>query len=533
MNTRSSPLIPESGQSDRRKISIQGLPVYSGALLAFDSPVFDSLRTREDFITFARRLRGQFSIVIEDPSTTVAITDFGCSRPVFYIPDSAEKGFRIGSRLPELTPLSSNRISREALFFYVSRSGVGIEPLYSDIKQVHPASVAWFHGASVESVSYLDWEGFLQIRDIEPKAAEERFLEIAAEYLGAVTKGRGPIACLLSGGIDSALVAWLLRSVGQNSLNLTADYTWKRYSEFSSASANARALGISNERVELTSAGQKKAYRALNSGRQNSPCCHAQSPVLFDLAQRAQLDGISTLATGEHADSLFLGFDRFFSAFPHDSAAYLEATRALDTTGKLGRLFPKPGAPDQGFLLRLFGATPADCLAWEESIIAEDRVAMEPWARRAPLHTLQQLGGQIWAGISWQNSFLPVSRALEDKVEFISPFFDLEMVKFALSLPLEYKFHNGVTKVLLRSIASRLLGRSVPKRASPNPSRIWRLVPDFAERRALPSVLRPEYDRLAVSNLRQKGRLWSELDKLTAFGLWLEDQPLKKALSSK
>ena len=120
---------------------------------------------------------------------------------------------------------------------------------------------------------------------------------VAAEYLGAIAKGRGPIACLLSGGIDSALVAWLLRSVGQNSLNLTADYSWKRYSEFSSASANARALGISNERIELTSAGQKKAYRALNSGRQNSPCCHAQSPVLFDLAQRAQLDG-----AGEQSD---------------------------------------------------------------------------------------------------------------------------------------------------------------------------------------------------------------------------------------
>jgi hypothetical protein len=107
------------------------------------------------------------------------------------------------------------------------------------------------------------------------------------------------------------------------------------------------------------------------------------------------------------------------------------------------------------------------------------------------------------------------------------------MIRFALSLPLEYKFQNGVTKVLLRSIAGRLLGRSVPKRASPNPSRIWRLAPNFAERRSLLPPLRPEYDRLILSNLRHSGRLWSELDKLTAFGLWLGEQPLQKALSSK
>jgi asparagine synthetase B (glutamine-hydrolysing) len=422
---------------------------------------------------------------------------------------------------------------REALFFYVSRSGVGIEPLYSDVKQVYPASVTWFRGSDVESVPYLDWGDFLETSPIEPKAAEERFIEIAAGYLSAIARGRGPIACLLSGGIDSALIAWLLRSIGQEGFSLTADYAWKRYSEFSSASTNARALGVPNERVEVTSASRRRAFRALNSGRQNSPCCHAQTPVLFDLAQHAQRDGISTLATGDHADSLFLGFDHFFSSFPHDSAAYIETTAALDVPAKLNHLYPKPNrAPEQSFLLSVAGSSPADCLRWEESINAKDRSVMEPWASRAPLHELQQLSGQIWAGISWQNSFLPVSQAFDDRVEFISPFYDLEMIRFALSLPLENKFKNGMTKVLLRRIASRVLGRSVPKRASPDPSRIWRLAPDFAERDALPSTLRSEYDRLVRSNLLHFGKLWPEVDKLAAFGLWMNEQPLRPWLPS-
>jgi asparagine synthetase B (glutamine-hydrolysing) len=523
---------PEHRKSSR-KISIKGLPIYSGAVLTPHSPLFTALPAKTDFIELAKKLRGQFSIVIEDDSETIAISDFGCSRPVFYTPDREGK-FRVSSHLRDLLPFSGNRLSLEALFFYVSRSGLGIDPLYADIREVRPATVTRFRDGRVDSAVYLDWNEYLETVPIGPKAAEERFFGIASEYLGAIAKARGPIACLLSGGIDSALIGWLLRSIGQHSPNLTADYTWKRYSEFSSASANARALGISIERVLVSSASRRRAFRALNSEKQNSPCCHAQSPVLFDLAHRAQLDGVATLATGDHADALFLGFDRFFAGFPRDSAGYLRTTAVLDAQAKLDQVYPKPSrGPQQDFLLSVFGSSSASCLAWEESINANDRSLMSQWADHTPLHTLQQLSGQIWAGISWQNTFLSVSQAFDERVEFISPFFDLEMIRFALSLPLEYKLQNGVTKVFLRNIASRLLGRSIPKRASPNPTRVWRLLPKFAERRALPSALRPEYDRLVRKNFFQKGRLWSEVDKLAAFGMWLGEQPLRDALPSK
>ena len=260
MNTETGSIAPERGKSDRRKVSIKGLPVYSGALLSFDSPVFASLLTRADFIAFAKGLRGQFSILIEDESATVAITDFGCSRPVFYIRNGAGNGFHISSLLQDLVQFSCNQLSREALFFYVSRSGVGIDPFYSDIKQVYPARVTWFHAGDIDSVAYLDWEEYLQTRDIEPKAAEDRFLEIAAGYLSAIAKGRGQIACLFSGGVDSALIAWLLRSIGQKAVNLTADYAWKRYSEFASASANALVRSaFPVERVPVTTSSRRRA----------------------------------------------------------------------------------------------------------------------------------------------------------------------------------------------------------------------------------------------------------------------------------
>jgi hypothetical protein len=44
-------------------------------------------------------------------------------------------------------------------------------------------------------------------------------------------------------------------------------------------------------------------------------------------------------------------------------------------------------------------------------------------------HELEALRGQIWAGISWQNVFLPVTHAFDESVEFVSPFYDLEMIR--------------------------------------------------------------------------------------------------------
>jgi asparagine synthetase B (glutamine-hydrolysing) len=514
-----------------RTVSICGLPVYSGALLTPESPVFRNLHTPADFVRFAKGLRGQFCILISEGRKTVAITDFGCSRPVFFMPDPATGMYRVSSQLADLVPFSSKRIAKAALFCYILRGGVGITSFYSDIQEVFPASVAIFEGAQFDVLRYLDWRDFLETAPIDPGQAARRFLEIGSEYLGAIAKGRGPIASLLSGGTDSALVTWLLRSIGQTGLSLTADYGWSRYSEFSAAAATADVLGVPHRRIVVNSATRRQAFRDLNSKKQNAPCCTAQVPILHRLAQYAIDNGIDTLATGDHADSLFLGFDRFFRSFPADSHSYAQATEALDPASRIALLCSQHKLrPGISGLLSSFGCQPAECMAWEDTLHAADCRRMMEWVDRAPLHTLQQLSGQAWAGISWQNVFLPVSQAFEGRVEFVSPFYDLEMIRFALSLPLEYKFRDGLTKVLLRDILGKLLGRqSIAKRASPNPARLWRLIPSSAERRDQAPLVRPVYDRLFCRNFLSGGKLWAEMDQTAALGLWLGSQPFDLA----
>ena len=472
------------------------------------------------------KLRGQFSIIVETAAETFAITDFGCSRPVFYFHDTVQGVFRLSFELRDLAPLSSGHLNAAALFFHVARGGIGIEPFYDDIHGLFPATVTRFHGSQVESAPYLDWGEFLETRPIAPQAAEETFVRIASEYLGALLQGTDRVGCLFSGGTDSALMGWLLKRLGKNVVCLTADYRWKRYSEFCEASQNALDLGLPQKRIVVTRGSHNHAFRMLNSGVQNTPCGHSQSPALYQLAGHALENGINRLVTGDHADALFLGFDRLFHGFPPDLTGYTKAISALAPDEKLSRIYRKPALPaEHEELLTVFGYTTRQCFEWQLDRHRDDWRNLSKWAS-VPLPVLQQLHGQIWAGIPWQNIFLPITQAFQNNVEFVSPFYDLEMVKFALSLPLEYKFKDGMTKALLRTVLEGALKRSIVKRASPNPSRVWSLLPSFAHRRAMILALRPVYDRLCLSNLRHRGGLSAQIDKTAALGIWLASHGL-------
>jgi asparagine synthase (glutamine-hydrolysing) len=518
---------------ERRKITIHGHAVMDRRLLTSAATVFDGLRTIQDYARFAARLRGQFCITIESGCETFAITDFGGSRPVFYLWDQKQACYRVSPRLSELLP-SNGEINKHELFSYVTRAGIGIEPVRGDVKGVFPATVARFCGSQIDLVPYLDWQDFLEEIPTNPGDAEDRFIHIAGDYMNAVLGDDARVGCLLSGGTDSAIVAWLLRSIGKNVVCMTADYDWKRYSEYPSASRNARSLGLLHERIQISRGNHRDGFRELNSQFQNAPCCHSQSPSLYQMAKRAREQGIKTLVTGDHADALFLGFDRFSSGLPHDPAGYAKNTVAFDPTQKIDRLYTRAAlSPDQADLLSALGYSTRECIEWQEMLYVGDRERMESCAERAPLSTLQQLNGQIWAGISWQNIFLPVAQAFQDEIEFVSPFYDLEMVKFALSLPLEYKFRNGATKILLRRILQRILKIDIPKRASPNPSRVWSLMPNLDERGLQPPFLRPLYDRMFLKNAAFFGKYCHQLDKISALGIWLRGQQLYPPVASK
>src|SRR5207253_1367995 len=123
------------------------------------------------------------------------------------------------------------------------------------------------------------------------------------------------LGILLSGGTDSTLLAAILRDPLHSSGRLncfTQHFGWRRYSELEQARANAEVLGIKTEPIMLERPDHFAAVLALNSSAQDQPCLTMQAFNLWSLIHSVSAR-CHTFMTGEHADSLFLGFGHFFS----------------------------------------------------------------------------------------------------------------------------------------------------------------------------------------------------------------------------
>lgn len=493
------------------RVKIEGLPIHGGALLTADDAVFSRLATHDDFLSFAKGLRGQFAIIVENNSTVTAITDFACTFPIYYLRDQTG-AYRTSFVLHDMRPHVSGEISKEALFFYATSGGVGIDPLYADVKNVMPATVVTLDAAP-RHTQYIDWADFLEERYVTADQAHDRFLEIATSYLAALTRNK-PVACLLSGGTDSALVAYLAKQVAADVVCLTSDYRPMRYSEAKQALANAAALGLRNERLLLNGAKAHRAFRAMNTTSIDLPTSHPQLPSLYESARWARERGIGLLLNGDQADTVFMGLDGYYFG-------------NLSRDEKLRRLTGWSDVSRNGAeILAAFGCSISECREWIVERSEADRAMYQPWLDATSFAILQQLRGTVWAGVPWQICWLPAQRAVGG-VQMVSPFFDIEMIRFALSLPIEFKHRDGITKPLLRDVLRRVAGIDVPRVASPNPVRWWTLIPHMTDVLQMDWRVRGLFMKRTAENYLQAGRRYNEVRAVAALGLWLRDHDMR------
>lgn len=503
------------------RATVCGSPVFEGRVLSADDSRLTGLRTLPEYCAFARRLRGQFCILARSGQAVTAVTDPLGSYPVYLL--DGPTGPQLATRLGELARRSGGGLSRQALFSYVRSGGIGLETLYADIRILPPAAVVRVEHGRAEFRTYFRWADHLGQRPVGVAEARRRFVEVACSYLGALAGRAGPLGCALSGGTDSALVAGLLRHELANPVRcFTLHYRHRRYSELGAARASAARLAVPLAPVLVRGRDFRASWRRLNGASQDRPCFNAQAALFHRLGSAAAQAGVGCVATGEHADILFLGLDGFFDGLPRRSVGYLAAVKALSAEEKLERLVPRPAVSAwERELLGALGLEEEAYRAWLDARFAHDRSFLEPLVGRASLPVLQQLLGQVWAGIPWQHLSWPVEQAL-DGIRFVSPFYDIEMVKFALALPDEHKFRDGLTKALLRDVLRGWPGwGTLPKRCLPSPARLWSLWPGLGVPSGAPAGLGALYGRLVLRNLARLGGRHGDLAQVAALALWL------------
>ena len=317
--------------------------------------------------------------------------------------------------------------------------------------------------------------------DIEP-AREDVNIELLMEELESLlndatairTRSDVPMALLLSGGIDSGLVAARLARGSSRPLALVAGFHHEDYDETRLARSTADHLGLPVRVMPLSEGNLREVDRVASAF--DEPFGDPSALPTLHICEAAR-ESATVLMSGDGGDEAFAGYRR-----------YLEIRRfrgMMSVPDGLKRMAWRMGrnhlSPKWSY--RLAKATlPGESLgsAFDGLGMGRDpALAMLVGEGLPPLDDLARSTTRTWSGTAGHNmlsrqrlfdyrQYLPddvlvkVDRAsMRHSTEVRSPFLDYRVAEFAARLPDRCLVEGDVGKAILRRLATRDLPQSV------------------------------------------------------------------------
>ncbi len=403
---------------------------------------------------FVERLRGMFALALWDESNgrlVLARDRFGI-KPL-YLADVGE-GLAFSSELAPLLALgASAEPDPEAIADYLvlgyvpgERTGVlGARKLGPGRLLVHE------DGRTREE---LWWS---------PRANSQPLEETLAEAVRLHLRSDVPLAVLLSGGLDSSLIASLAEAELEEPLRtFTVGFPDAEYDEREQARAVARAVGSRHEElfVETSLADDLPQIAA----QLEQPVADPAAIPLWYLC-RAVAGEVKVALAGDGGDEVFGGYSRY---------AWDPVAARLRALGPLGRLIPERGGRKsvvrRASKLLKHAAKPeaARYLSWFALMDGDSRAhVFERLFAEAP-DGLTKLGRLQWVDLEsfvTDNLMLKADKlSMAHSLELRVPFLDHRVVEAGLALPDREKVRGVRTKVAIRRLVERRLGAELARR---------------------------------------------------------------------
>jgi asparagine synthase (glutamine-hydrolysing) len=432
------------------------------------------------------RIRGMYAFVVHDrrDGRTVLVRDPFGKKPLYYFRDRDCPVF--ASELSAL--LRHPRAPREpdpraVADYLVLQAFPAPSTVIRNVYKVPPGSYIEVVDGRWREV--IHWAPGLPLRRSHvPMAAAERGLE--KELRGAVARRvestAEPLGVLLSGGLDSSVVAALARDVtGSAPATFSIGFADAAFDESPAAAAVARYLGTAHHTLRLSTKDLADGvHRWFGSVDEPVADPSLLPTVLACALARSQ---VRAVLTGDGADELLLGY-RFFEAerlldgiercvpaavlsrlpallrrLPVHNGNLPATTVARSLAKALGlppeRRFYAAKAPFQSAELRsLFHPD-----AWVEASTHRPFQRLDEIAVNHPhLSGLERTQLAVICHFLGDVILTKLDRAsMLASLEARSPFLDEAVVDYCASLPQSLKLRRGTGKYLLRRIAARLL----------------------------------------------------------------------------
>lgn len=428
------------------------------------------------------KLNGMFAFAIYDATnnTVFCARDRMGVKPFFYYWKDGD--FEICSQLRPLINAES-KIAKEAVSIYLD-CGYIPSP-YSIIENVYklpPGNYMEIDLAKkTKNISEFWNLKPVEIRDISYEEAKKELHELLIDAVKIRLQSDVPLGSFLSGGIDSALVSAIASKISKNPINtFTIGFEDPKFDESKVAAQFAEIIGSNHTE---TICGPNDALQMLSKFVKVYDEPFADSSALPSLLLNSVTKQYVTVAlSGDGGDESFIGYWHLLLVEKFKKISFIPypIRKLLNKFSWYKVLNTRPetikgilGAKDENELIvRIFTSFDSlqkkQDLSWMKYYKIFKRLAKEPLQRAADLNI------KLWLE---NDSNVKVDRAsMASSVEVRSPFLDYRIIEFARTLPLQYRYKNGVTKKIVRDILSEYIPEDVfnqPKKGFAIPLGNW------------------------------------------------------------
>lgn len=428
---------------------------------------------------FLEQLNGQFALALYDRRRRLLLLarDQVGIAPLFYVRHGETLLFASEIKALLEHPLVGRSVDLTGLDQVLTFPGpVSPHTLFEDVKSLSPGHYLCVRDGSVEEHTYWDLD-YPTRAELDPEAAPD-FEDLDARLRGAVAarlQADVPVGFYLSGGLDSSLIAALIREEDR-----AAGATRSRHA-FSIGFPDAH---IDERRYQALVARQVEAYHHTEvfgaediGARLHQAVRHAEAPLKesYDtcslaLSALVRAHGIKVVLTGEGADELFGGYVGY----------RLDAQRTQDVDDEPGldellerELRAKLWGDDSFFYERDYtGFREVKTALYAQPLVA--RLKSFDCCRRPPVDPAKLRGRHP----VHQRSYVDFKLRLADhlladhgdrvgyanSVEARYPFLDPAVIDWVRRAPPQWLVHESVEKYPLRRVASRYLPEAVTRR---------------------------------------------------------------------
>lgn len=480
------------------------------------------------------RLEGDWAIAVWDSRErllTLGRDRYGV-KPLYYRLDAGTE-VRFGSEIKALTGRAS---APEPALMSAALLGLsttwGRRTLFRDVNAVQPGEFITF-GSDLQprSSRYFSFSDLVRA-DLFRQLDRSSEAEVVEQMTGAFDRSLqtrmasdAPVGILISGGVDSSLIAATAASSGLSLFH--ADVV--RDSEHSAAMALADSLGSPARTTRVDDEDIIDNIAGVTHFNEIPLIYHLNSIPFYCVSRLAAEHGMKVLLTGEGSDEYFIGYPQYALAPMLDR---INGTKAR-LQDSLHRLVPKAAAllwqrdserHDTSLRSLIFG--------YEEEIVADASAAplghLSSQADRRSHQLSLTLAQEHLISLLHRNDRLGMAWGIESRF----PFLGHEFTELAVNLPARYKLrwsrhladrrHPFITdKWVVREMARRRVPEHLAARAKRGfPVSIYdriRVSEQFFDEGFLAEQF--ALDRRAISELLERGsRLW--ITRLMLLEVW-------------